>query len=139
MHGPVVITLAGVPVGKGRPRFVRATGRAYTPDKTRSYEDSLRLSAQVAMVGRAPLDGALSVVVEAAFPVPASWSEKKRSAALAGQVHPCVKPDADNLIKVLDAFNEIVWRDDKQVVEATIRKSYSDKPAFTVVVTEIAA
>ena|ERR1700761_6108798 len=137
MAAPITITLAGVPVGKGRPRFVRSTGRAFTPERTRSYEDSLRLSAQVVMVGRVPLDGPLSVSIDAAFPVPESWSKVRRRLALDGVLRPCVKPDADNLMKVLDALNQIVWLDDKQIVEASIRKTYSDKPAFTVMIHEV--
>jgi Holliday junction resolvase RusA-like endonuclease len=136
--GPIVITLAGVPTGKGRPRFVKATARAYTPEKTRSYEDSLRLMGQVAMTGRSLIDGPVAIWINADFPVPASWSKKKRAAALIGSVRPCGKPDFDNLAKVCgDALNQIVWRDDSQIVEASITKRYSDKPSFTVKIIEV--
>ncbi len=139
MAEPIIIELAGVPVGKGRARFVRATGRAYTPGKTRDYENNLRLTAQVCMIGRAPLEGPLSIAVQALFPVPASWSKKKREAALAGAIRPTVKPDADNLLKVLDACNEIVWRDDKQIVHASISKRYGERASYRVTVDELLA
>lgn len=129
---PVVIRVAGVPVGKGRPRFVRATGRAYTPQKTRSYEDVIRYTAQVEMGDRPLLEGALDVLVVASFPIPASMSKGKRLAALSGALHPTVKPDADNLLKVLDALNGIVFADDKQVVRADVRKVYSATPELTI-------
>lgn len=128
----IVIELVGEPRGKGRPRFVRATGHAFTPARTRSYESALRLAAQDAMDGAAPLDGPLRVSVEAHFPVPASWSHKKRSAALLGVTRPTTRPDWENIAKMLDAFNEIVWRDDKQVVEGAISKHYSDRPRLRV-------
>lgn len=131
---PIVVELSGVPTGKGRPRFVRATGRAYTPGKTRSYEDNLRFAAQAAMAGRAPIEGPLSVSVLAIFPIADSWSGKKKRAALAGEIRPTTKPDADNLLKVLDSFNEVVWKDDKQVVDATITKLYGMRPRFRVCV-----
>jgi Holliday junction resolvase RusA-like endonuclease len=126
----IVIELAGQPVGKGRPRFVRATGHAYTPGKTRSYEQHLGFAGQQAMVGKPLLEGALAVHVEACFIVPKSWSRAKQAEALLGLVRPTVAPDADNLIKTLDALNGVVWLDDKQIVEASIRKIYGAKPYF---------
>lgn len=131
---PVTIRLAGVPVGKGRARFVRATGHAFTPEKTRNYESALRVAAGEAMIGRTPIEGPLTVSVVAAFPVPASWSKKKQQAALANLVRPTGKPDADNLLKALDALNQIVFRDDAQIVEARVSKMYSDIPELIVIV-----
>lgn len=130
----IVIELPGVPQGKGRPRFVRATGHAFTPAKTRSYESMLQGAALDVMGGRAPLDGAVRVNVEAYFPVPSSWSKSKRAAALAGERRPTTKPDADNLLKVLDSMNEVVFRDDKQIVTAQIDKHYSERPRLVVTV-----
>lgn len=137
-RGPVQIVLSGEPQGKGRPRFVRSTGHAFTPANTRKYESALRYAAQEAMGTEAPLEGPLCVVVVAIFPVPASWSEKKRRAAYAGAIWPTVKPDADNLIKVLDACNEVVWRDDKQIVDARIVKRYGERPRLVIEVREVA-
>lgn len=139
MTNTISIELAGEPHGKQRPRFVRATGRAYTPADTAKYESHLRLAGQDAMAGRAPLDGPLRVLIEARFPVPQSWSRKKREAALRGEVFPTVKPDADNLVKMIDALNEVVWRDDKQVVAAAILKLYSDRPALLIKVAPLFA
>lgn len=128
MSVPILIRLAGEPKGKGRPRFVKQTGRAFTPAATRSYEAALRFAAQEAMGERAPLDGPLAVTIIAGFPIPASWSKHKRAQAAAGLIWPTVKPDADNLAKMLDALNEVVWRDDKQAVDVHIRKRYSAAP-----------
>lgn len=135
-RAPIQIVLAGEPRGKGRPRFVRSTGHAFTPAATRKYESALRYAAQAAMQGLAPLEGPLCVTVVAVFPVPASWSAKKRTAALACEIWPIVKPDADNLIKVLDALNEIVFRDDKQVIDARVVKRYGDRPRLVIEVKE---
>ena len=49
----------GAPAGKGRPRFVRATGHVYTPARTGKYEGLVRLAAAQAMAGAAPGAGAL--------------------------------------------------------------------------------
>lgn len=135
----ITIELPGIPQGKGRPRFVRATGHAFTPARTRSYESMLQGAAIEVMNGTAPIDGPVHVTVEAHFPVPASWSKSKRSAALLNITRPTKKPDADNLMKVLDSLNEVVWKDDAQIVEGTVVKLYSERPRLVVKVGRLAA
>lgn len=39
---------------------------------------------------------------------------------------------------MMDSLNEVVWKDDAQVVEATISKRYSDIPSLKITVREIA-
>ena len=128
----VVIELAGEPKGKGRPRFARRTGHAYTPAKTASYEACLRHEAALVMAGRPPLEGALRVQVGAYFGIPQSWSAKKRDAALAGTIRPAKRPDWENVAKMLDAFNGVVWRDDAQIVSGLIEKHYNDRPRLRI-------
>lgn len=137
MASPVTIRLSGLPVGKGRPRFAKASGHAFTPARTRSYESALRLAGQDVMGEAAPMEGPLAVAVIAVFPVPASWPKKRRAAALAGEVWPTIMPDADNLLKVLDAFNEVVWRDDKQIAKAAIEKRYGAEPELVIRIEEL--
>lgn len=134
----ITISLPGLPKGKGRTRFVRATGRVYTPEETESYEGALKLAASVSMQGRVPMVGALAVTMVAEFPIAPSWSKKKQAAALAGTVRPTGKPDADNLLKTLDALNQVVWKDDAQIVNATVIKRYSARPGVTIIVGEAA-
>ncbi len=133
----VVIELAGEPKGKGRPRFSRQSGHAYTPQPTRTYEAMLRYAAQVKMAGSAPMEGPLRIEVLAAFPVPQSWSKKKQAAAHAGTVRPTGKPDLDNVLKMLDALNAVVWKDDAQIVVAAITKRYSDRPRLRLEVEQL--
>lgn len=131
---PIIVELAGPPHGKGRPRFVRATGHVHTPQRTINYEGELRAAGAAVMAGRVPVTGPLCVLVEAFFPIPASWSVKKRAQALAGLLRPTKRPDWENVAKMLDAFNEVVWRDDAQVVDGRIVKAYSDRPRLVVTV-----
>lgn len=135
----ITITLAGEPRGKGRPRARIAKSKAgaqfvtvYTDAATRSYESLLRDAAQVSMVGLPLCEGPLKVKVAAFFSVPQSWSRKKREQALSGIVRPTGRPDCDNLCKVVDALNGIVWRDDSQIVQFFISKSYADKPGLLI-------
>ena len=128
----ILIELQGQPQGKGRPRFVRR-GRfvsTYTPTKTRKYEQALAERAIKIMNGQSLLREPLRVNVVASFAVPPSWPRKRRDAALVGVKLPTTRPDYDNLLKILDALNGIVWHDDAQIVEATVRKCYSESPSL---------
>jgi Holliday junction resolvase RusA-like endonuclease len=132
-HEPVYIWLAGPVHGKGRPRFVRATGRAYTPTPTVNYEAALRMAGQMAMNGRAPFDGAVRISIIADFAIPASFSKAKRLAALGNELRPTTKPDFDNIAKCAgDSLNGVVWGDDKQITDATFAKRYSEKPGLSI-------
>lgn len=129
---PIIVQLTGQPVGKGRARFVRATGHAYTPEKTRTYESSLKLAAMDVMGSSPPIGGALRVCVIACMPIPQSWSKKKQADALCGLVRPIGKPDADNFLKTLDSLNQVVWIDDAQIVDASIIKKYDVRPRLEI-------
>ena len=134
--GAIVITLAGPPVAKGRPRFTRK-GIAFTPAKTRSFENLLRFEASQIMQGKTPLESALTLTLEAFLPIPSSWSKKQQLRALGGLVHPTKRPDCDNLLKTIDSLNGIVWRDDKQIIHASVTKAYSDRPRIVLTVREV--
>jgi Holliday junction resolvase RusA-like endonuclease len=138
------IELPGVPLGKGRPRgrIVMPRNKApfisfYTPAASAAYETALKWVGRVAMRSRKPFTGALQVAVTAHMPVPESWSETKRGKALAGEIRPSVKPDADNILKMLDGLNTVVWVDDAQIVDARILKIYSAAPKLVIEVTEL--
>ena len=61
-----------------------------------------------------------------------------RRAAAIGQEHrPTTKPDADNVAKLLDALNKIVWADDAQIVALHIFKHYSDRPRIEISITPL--
>ncbi|MFA6134707.1 MAG: RusA family crossover junction endodeoxyribonuclease [Phycisphaerae bacterium] len=135
-------TVPGNPVGKGRPRITTRGGkpRSYTPAKTRSYEATVAKWAKAAMRGHPPFQGACTLSVVAYMPIATSWSAKKRAAALAGELLPTVKPDADNAIKAIcDAINGIVWHDDVQVIDGRVVKLYSGNPRVEVSVVHLEA
>lgn len=135
----LAFSLPGAPKGKGRPRFVRATGRTYSPADTVSYENAIKFAAHQAMGARPLIDKAVELRVTAVFPIPASWPKRKWADAVAGVISPTVKPDCDNVIKsVADALNGVVWHDDKQIVRATIWKKYGEKPELLIYVDELA-
>jgi Holliday junction resolvase RusA-like endonuclease len=136
----ITIAIAGEPVAKGRPRFVRKTGIAFTPSHVRKYEAHGRLAAQLAMNGRPPINVPVRAEITIDLPVPASWSGKRRDAALRGDIRPTTRPDADNYVKAaLDAVNAIVISDDSLVVELIVSKRYAAVPQLTITVTPLPA
>lgn len=126
------ITIPGVPVGKGRARSTR-DGRHYTPAKTRAYEDQVRMLAKLAM-GRAPPHAEpIALTVRVYMPVPESWAQWKRDAALSGAVLPTGKPDLSNVVKAIeDGLNGIVYGDDSRVVVTEASKHYATDPRVEV-------
>lgn len=123
------------PVAKGRPRFSVA-GRerkviVRTPVKTKDFENAIRgeiINALKVTRDRYPLferDEPLAVDVDFVFKRIERLSRKKDPCGFMWKVS---LPDLDNLQKALfDAFNEIIWHDDKQVVDLRVRKMYADK------------
>lgn len=90
----------------------------------------------VAMAGRPPLEGAIEISVSAFWQWPKSMSEKKRR--VYGSQYFTARPDGDNIVKLLgDALNGIVWRDDAQIVTATISKRYGLIPQTIIRVTPL--
>jgi len=128
----VTIVVDGAPVAKGRARMTRA-GHAFTPAKTRSYESYVKMSASQAMTGREPMAGNLRLSLRALLPIPTSWSKRKQEEAAADVLRPASRPDLDNYCKAaMDALNEVVWRDDSQIVELAASKHYSTKPGLMI-------
>jgi Holliday junction resolvase RusA-like endonuclease len=129
----------GEPVGKGRPRFARrgAFTHAYTPEKTKTYEDEIRMMARAAMGASEPLDTPVTVAIYIRVGIPASYSKQKRKDALSGILKPTKKPDLDNVAKChLDAMQGIIILDDKLVVNLHVTKVYAETPAVEVMVKE---
>jgi len=134
MDAPVTVIVAGEPVAKARPRFTRR-GIAYTPAHVRRYESHGRLAAQLAMGDRPPIEVPVRLELVAELPIPASWSARKCALAITGDLLPTSRPDIDNYIKSgLDSLNEIVVRDDSQIVEITARKRFSSAPKLAMTV-----
>lgn len=140
MINAVAFTVPGEPQGKGRARIGKVGGfsRMFTPAKTAAYEGLVAMAAQTAMGSARPFPGPLAVEIEAVHTVPASWSKKRRSEALAGLAQPTVKPDIDNIVKAIaDGGNGVAWVDDKQIVRLLTLKRYGETPGVHVRVAEL--
>lgn len=136
----VTFTIPGEPKGKGRPRFARAGSyvKTYTPDETASYENLVRIEYERQCRNRFPDDAMLDMRIIAYYSIPKSAGKKKRLKMLDNLIRPTKKPDMDNIVKVIaDSLNHIAYKDDTQIVDAQVRKFYSEKPRVVVMIREI--
>jgi len=130
----VHVIIPGRPTGKARPR-PGTNGGYHLPKKTVTAQSFAALCATQAMAGFDRFEEAVSMGIDIAVSPPASWSKRKRDEAICGRIRPTTKPDCDNVVKLIaDAFNGIVWRDDVQVVDLTVRKRYALSDCTTVIV-----
>lgn len=139
----VKFTVPGDPIGKGRPRFRRAGQyvTTYTPDKTVSYENLVKLMyEQQCKSYQFPQDVPLDMRITAYYSIPKSTSKKKRAEMLAFKVRPLKKPDSSNVLKsVEDALNGVAYHDDTQIVDTQIRRFYGENPRVVVTIREAEA
>jgi len=132
----ISFSVPGEPRGKGRPRF--AKGRAYTDAATASYENLIAINAKAAMAGREPLATPVDVWVRINMQPPSSASKSRIALMLSGDLRPIKRPDIENVAKaVLDAMNQIVFRDDAQVCGLRVAKFYDSQPGLTIDVEEV--
>jgi len=129
----------GNPIGKGRPKFARRGNfvSTYTPTKTRDYETVIKEAAKKAMGSNELLETPVTVAIYITVPVPQSYSKKRTEACLKDIERPIKKPDIDNIAKCfLDAMNDIVYKDDTQVLTLHVTKVYGTVGMVEVMVRE---
>lgn len=133
----ISFTIPGEPVAKGRPRITRHG--TYTPEKTTNFETLVKWEYHNQCGNFKFADSVqLALDVVAYRSIPKSASKKKRALMEAGVVLPITKPDWDNVGKIVsDALNKIAYHDDSQVVDARVRKIYSNEPRTVVRIWEV--
>ena len=99
----VKFTVLGEPQGKGRPRFRNAGAfvQTYTPDKTASYENLIKVEYRrqcrdFKFEPETPVD----VRITAYYGIPKSKPKKTQKLMEERKLRPLKKADADNVIKV---------------------------------------
>jgi Holliday junction resolvase RusA-like endonuclease len=117
------------PFGKQRHGQNGMTGACYTPKKTKEYESLIAYTAFNAMqkAGVKKIEGrAIEVDLFMFYKVPESYSKKRQELLAAGR--PLVKPDTDNVLKiVMDGLTGIAYDDDCIVVDNIVRKVYASE------------
>jgi Holliday junction resolvase RusA-like endonuclease len=112
------LVIYGKPVGKARPRFSRRGNKVvtFTPRETQIYEQNVKSLAQVAMLGKAMLEGPVKVTITAYF------AHKKKTGWHIS------RPDIDNVVKaILDGLNGVVFADDAVVAQLVASKHYGEE------------
>ena len=131
----ISFTVDGTAVPKQRPRI--SGRRAYTPKRTKDYEERVLEAFRSSYSGFYPAFGkdvpvriCISVIQE----IPKSWSKKKRAQAENGEIVPLSRNgDVDNIAKsILDALNGFAYEDDCQVTMLMITKQYGARPCAEV-------
>jgi len=112
------LVIHGKPIGKARPRFSRRGNKVvtFTPKETQIYEQNVKSLAQVAMLGKAMLEGPVKVTITAYF------AHKKKTGWHIS------RPDIDNVVKaILDGLNGVVFADDAVVAQLVASKHYGEE------------
>ena len=126
--------IPGKPMGKQRPKFARMGNyvKTYTPKETVNYEQWVRFCFKEA--GGKFMDYPyIEVDVDAYFPIPKSFSKKKRQEALDDNIKPTTKPDLDNILKVVtDALCGVAFSDDRIITQVSMYKQYAEEPRVEV-------
>jgi len=120
----VSFTVKGAPAAKARPRFTSMNGkvRAYTPKKSATYENLVKLEAQKYITK--PIDGPVALYIHFYLPRPKRlvWKTKQMPS-----IYTDKRPDIDNLAKsIIDGLNDIAFRDDGQIAMLHIQKRYCE-------------
>lgn len=118
-----------VPLGRVRAANIGGHIRTYTPAKSAEEKAAVRAIAQQAMVEQCwkmpSEDMPIKVELTIKCKCPLAKAKWLHTAAAKGIVVPLTKPDIDNVAKLyLDAMNEVVFPDDKQVYQIVISKQY---------------
>ena len=122
-------TIHGIPQGKGRPRFSKRGDfvAVYTPKITVDYERYVQNEYFIQCKNHRYDKGIpLSMEIDAYYQIPKSTSKTKALQMVSKNILPVVKPDLDNIVKIIcDALNDVAYHDDAQIVAVTVKKYYS--------------
>ena len=130
--------------GKVKPkqsfRYTRQ-GFKYTPRDVKQYARDIQYSFYAKYPKWLPsmfFEKPLRAEIEVYIKMPQSFSKIKKQRAIAGEIRPLIKPDVDNCTKnIFDALNVVVYPDDKQIVELSVAKYYSDTDYVKVLIQEV--
>lgn len=110
----IKFTVPGNPFGKQRPKFARmgTYTKTYTPKKTTQHEKEVaECFLEVARGRRFKEKEPLDIRIIAYYPIPQSTSKKRRKEMLEHRIRPTVKPDLDNVAKLIyGRYSAGMWK-----------------------------
>lgn len=129
--------IPGVVQPQERPRFSRKgkNVKTYDAPKSKDFKDFVKLVAYQNKPSKL-ITESIKLKADIYLMPPKKYrTGPKRKLIASGELRPTTKPDLDNLIKgIKDGCNKIIWHDDSQVVEMTVRKFYSEQPRAEVTI-----
>lgn len=130
----IEFTVNGTIRGKARPRFTKQ-GHAYTPENTRDYEELVRQAYDRAAEGLY-FGGPVRLDILCRHRTPKA-SRQKTADMQMGLIRPQVRPDIDNVAKIImDALNGAAYKDDSQVCELHVTKCYDEEASVKIRLTD---
>jgi len=131
----IEFTVLGIAQPKGSTRAFMRPGMKFpvvtsANKSVKGWEDSVRHALQQHASG-VFFDGPVAVSLSFYLPRPQSLPRKIK--------HHTKRPDADKLARsTIDAMTGVLWKDDAQVVNLFVRKSYAeDQPSAVIRVEEV--
>ena len=122
-------TISGKPIAKARHRMAR--GFSYDPQSKIKKKHKALIAQIMRERNLKPLQGSICANLVIHYPLPKSWSKKKRKELLGQFV--TTKPDNDNYEKFyFDVMNEIAYKDDALISRNFCEKVYSNNPSVEI-------
>ena len=131
--------LYGPPIAQKRARHSRVNGhmRTFNPQKTEREQVQWQIKSQFR---GEPLTIPIALDLIFLMPIAESTTNTKKKQMANGLIAHTKKPDLDNLAKfILDAMNNLVFKDDSQVIEIRMKKIYSTSPGTVIRVIPMAS
>lgn len=129
------LIVPGKPLGKQRARTT--VNGTYTPEQTVNHEAKIKSICENSYPGIKPSDKPIRLIINSYFKIPKNTSKGKVRQMIEYDIKPCVKPDADNIAKlVADALNGVVYKDDSQITTMVSNKFYGEIPRTHIIIRE---
>jgi Holliday junction resolvase RusA-like endonuclease len=126
----IQLTVLDAPTGKGRPRFNRASGRAYTPAKTLTAEARIRHAWDEAGQPTIPEGVPITAIIDLYVDRPMSHYKRDGTLTTKGEREPIPfrqKPDVDNAAKLcLDALEKYAYQRDVAIVNLGVHRHWTE-------------
>lgn len=128
-----MFTIHTPPVPQKQTQFGK--GRCYDPSK--KAKEAIQWQIRP-FAPKEPITGPVSLHLTFLLPIPKSTSKLIRRQMIEGKILPIMRPDFDNLAYLItNAMNQLIYKDDSQVVDAKIMKRYGEEPQTIVKIVQL--
>lgn len=123
---------------KERPRTSFYTRSIYTPTSTKKREKIIAQEFIAQNRGWVCDKSPIKILLEIELKIPESATKTKKQKMLNDEIKATVKPDIDNVQKLVqDALNGVAYIDDKQIINLNVNKKYGEKNKLKIFVGKV--